>query len=205
MPMGGDWHVGFDGFAPINIEVLINVMAKQSNNNTSESFVVLLTNAQCDLHAYITYLVGNRDQARDVLQETNVVLWREASRYDGVRPFLPWAKAVAYYQVLTYLKKRSRERLIFDEDLMLLLAEADVGYHDDMQERLRMLDVCFKKLTHLQQSLMKFRYFHEWPVRRLALKFAFSEAATSMLLTRIRRQLAECICNALVEEREVGV
>lgn len=177
-------------------------MADQPHISDSESFVVLLTNAQCDLHAYIAYLVGNRDEARDVLQETNLVLWREASRYDNARPFLAWAKAVAYYQALSHLKKRSRDRLVFDEDLMLQLAEADAGHHGDMQERLRMLDVCFKKLTHVQQSVMKFRYFRNWPVRRLAVRFSFSESAASMLLTRIRRQLAACIDRSLAEERE---
>jgi RNA polymerase sigma-70 factor (ECF subfamily) len=179
-------------------------MADQANISVTESFVVLLTNAQCDLHTYIAYLVGNRDEARDVLQETNLVLWREASRYDGVRPFLAWAKAVAYYQALSHLKKRSRDRLVFDEELVLLLAESDAGHHEGMQARLRMLDVCFAKLTHLQQSVMKFRYFRNWSVRRLAARFAFSEAAGSMLLTRVRRQLAECIERSLAEEREAG-
>lgn len=159
----------------------------------SETFLVRLTGVQCDLHAYLAYLVGNREEAKDVLQETNLVLWREAARYDEDKPFLPWAKSVAYYQALSHLKKRSRSKLVFDEDMLLLLASVDERRQDDMQERLRLLDGCFDKLTGLQQSVMKFRYFHAWPIRRLAKKFAFSEAAASMLLTRVRRQLAQCI------------
>jgi len=177
-------------------------MERAENRTASETFVRRLTQVQCDLHAYITYLVGNRDEASDVLQEANVVLWREAARYDENKPFLPWAKTVAYYQALSHLKKRSRDKLVFDEDLMLLLAATDQDRHDDMQERLRLLDVCFAKLTRQQQSLLKFRYFHDWPVRRLAKRFSFSEAAASMLLTRIRRQLARCIEAARIQEAE---
>jgi RNA polymerase sigma-70 factor (ECF subfamily) len=172
------------------------------NTSMSESFLLRLTDAQCDLHAYIVYLVGDREEAKDVLQETNIVLWREASRYDENKPFLPWAKAVAYYQALSHIKKRASNKLVFDEDLLLLLATVDDRRHEDMQERLRLLDVCFEKLTRLQQSVMKFRYFHDWPVRRLARKFAFSEAAASMLLTRIRRQLALCIETAQQKEAD---
>jgi RNA polymerase sigma-70 factor (ECF subfamily) len=176
-------------------------MANANRQHTlSEAFLESLTGAQCDLHAYIAYLVGNREEAKDVLQETNLVLWREAARYDAEKPFLPWAKSVAYYQALAHLKKRSRSRLVFDEDLLLLLATADERHHDDMQERLRLLDGCFEKLTHVQQSVIRFRYFHGWSIRRLAKKFAFSEAAGSMLLTRIRRQLAQCIETKMREE-----
>lgn len=168
--------------------------------NSSESFVMRLTEAQCDLHAYIAYLVGNRDEAMDVLQETNIVLWRESARYDTDKPFIAWAKAVAYYQALAHLKKKSRDKLVFDEDLLLLLATVDERRENDMQERLRMLDVCFEKLTAFQQSVMKFRYFHGWPVKRLAKRLNASEAAASMLLTRIRRQLARCIETSLSGE-----
>ncbi len=170
-------------------------MAKvEQQASVSENFVLRLTEVQCNLHAYIAYLVGDREAAKDVLQETNVVLWREAARYDESKPFLPWAKTVAYYQALSHIKKRAHEKLVFDEDLLLLLARADEAHREDnMENRLRVLDRCFAKLTRLQQSVMKFRYFHDWPVSRLAKKFAFSEAAASMFLTRIRRQLAECV------------
>jgi RNA polymerase sigma-70 factor (ECF subfamily) len=175
-------------------------MPKPADNTVSEAFLLRLTDAQCDLHAYLTYLVGNREEAKDVLQETNIVLWREASRYDEGRPFLPWAKTVAYYQALTHIEKRARDRLVFDEDLLLLLATADERHHDGMEARLRLLDVCFNKLTRLQQSLIRFRYFHNWPVRRLAEKYAFSANSVSMLLTRIRRQLALCVEAGLKKE-----
>lgn len=166
----------------------------------SESFVIRLTEAQCDLHAYIAYLVGNRDEAMDVLQETNIILWREAARYNADKPFIAWAKSVAYYQALAHLKKKSRDRLVFDEDLLLLLATVDERRANDMQDRLRLLDICFEKLTAFQQSAMKFRYFHGWPVKRLAKRLNSSEAAASMLLTRIRRQLARCIETSLKKE-----
>lgn len=179
-------------------------MAGVKNSKVAESFVMLLTSVQYDLHTYIAYLVGNPDEAMDVLQETNLVLWREAARYDEKRPFLAWAKTVAYYQVLTHFKKRSRDRLVFDEDMVLLLAEADTGHHSGMQERLRLLDVCFKKLNQMQQAVMKWRYYRDWPVHRIAQKYDCSEASVSMLLTRTRRALAECIERSLVDKREAG-
>jgi len=175
-------------------------MDKTAINSVDESFVVLLTSAQCDLHAYVAYLLGGRDEARDVMQETNLVLWREAARYDPTRPFLPWAKSIAYYRVLTHLKKKSRERLVFDEDMVMRLAEVDAGHHDDLHDRLKLLDGCLEKLTPTQRAVIKYRYHMNWAVQQIARKFACSDAAMSMMLTRIRRALAACLKQAMNRE-----
>ena len=54
-------------------------------------FVQLLTGLQSRLYAYLCTLLVRSDDARDVLQETNVVLWKKAADYDPTRPFEPWA------------------------------------------------------------------------------------------------------------------
>lgn len=88
----------------------------------SPSFVCALTDAQFDLLAFICMLLGNRDMAQDVLQDTNLRLISHSAEYDTRRPFLPWAKAFAYNQVRTFVKKSARSRLVFDEGLVDALA-----------------------------------------------------------------------------------
>ena len=70
------------------------------------------------LFNYISYLLGNCADERDILQETHLDLWRKAGTYDVERPFLPWARAIARYQVLTFRKRQNRVRLLFDEELL---------------------------------------------------------------------------------------
>mgnify|MGYP001197265003 CR=1 FL=1 len=88
------------------------------------AFAWELTQAQGNLFVYLCALTGNADAARDVLQETNLALCREAERFDPSRPFLPWGRAVAYYQVLSWRKKQFRERLVFDDELLEDVAAA---------------------------------------------------------------------------------
>ena len=83
-----------------------------------ESFVTQLTEAQFSLFDYISFLLCDSSDARDVLQETNPDLWRKASAYDASRPFLPWARVIAHYQVLTFRKKQSRSHLLFDDEFL---------------------------------------------------------------------------------------
>lgn len=102
-------------------------------SDTSAEFISHLTAAQFALQAYITFLVGNAEDAKDILQETNQILWREAAKYDSNRPFLPWAKSVAWYQVKTFRTLKSRDRLVFDEELLARVAKS-VDEEADMNQ-----------------------------------------------------------------------
>ncbi len=53
----------------------------------SPSFVRALTDAQLDLYASICVMLGNREVAKDVLQDTNVALMKHALEYDEGRAF----------------------------------------------------------------------------------------------------------------------
>lgn len=55
-------------------------MQLRPSKNT-EAFVQLMTAHQGRLYGYILSLLGDVDQANDVLQESNVVLWRNAAEF----------------------------------------------------------------------------------------------------------------------------
>jgi RNA polymerase sigma-70 factor (ECF subfamily) len=88
----------------------------------SDRLTALITDNQRGLYLYICSLVHRTDDAMDVLQETNLALWRDAQRSLAVADFRPWAYRVAYHQVLGHRKRRSRDRLHFDESLLNQLA-----------------------------------------------------------------------------------
>lgn len=39
-------------------------------------------------------LVGNADDAADVLQDVRIAAWRSFDAYDPARPFLPWVMTI---------------------------------------------------------------------------------------------------------------
>ena len=67
------------------------------------TFVMLLTKAQFDLKLYIAALTKDLQDVEDILQETNADIWSKADTYDPSRPFLPWAKTLAKFQVLRFV------------------------------------------------------------------------------------------------------
>ncbi|MEI6714959.1 MAG: sigma factor [Verrucomicrobiota bacterium] len=60
---------------------------------------------------------------REVLQAVVVRLWEKSADWDPKTNFLPWAFAVARFTVLAHFRDQSRDRLVFDEDVVLAMAE----------------------------------------------------------------------------------
>ena len=158
----------------------------------TEKFITELTSSQMALHAYILFLVGAIDDAKDILQETNLVLWREASTYDDSRPFLPWAKRIAYFQVKTWRTKKNRSKLVFDDELLEKIA-VFADEEPDMNVMLSALERCFQKLNASQKAIVTSRYTREKSVKSIAGALRCTAASVSMLLLRVRDKLGRCV------------
>lgn len=159
----------------------------------SPSFVRALTDAQLDLFASICVMLGNRDAAKDVLQDTNVALMKHALEYDEARAFLPWAKAFAFNQARTYRKRESRSPMVFDDDLVAAVAEEVVDDTVESGRELELLETCLGKLTAAQKKLIQAHYFQRERVERIAERMTKSTISVYVQIHRIRRLLGACI------------
>jgi RNA polymerase sigma-70 factor (ECF subfamily) len=162
--------------------------------------VQLLTGTQSRLYAYICSLMGAAAGARDVLQETNLVLWDKAQEYDPARPFLPWAYRFAYLQVQAYRKKCARSRLVFDDQLVSELAEAFVRRDVDHDRRLEALEHCVGKLPGPRRQILDRRYRHGESVDQIARRLRKPPNVVAASLYRLRKTLQECIESRLTAE-----
>ncbi|HRR34831.1 MAG TPA: sigma-70 family RNA polymerase sigma factor [Kiritimatiellia bacterium] len=167
-------------------------------------FAKELTNAQFDLFAFVSMLLGNRDAAKDVLQETNVALLRHAAEYDTRCPFLPWAKAFAYNQVRAYLKRESRERLVFDDALVATVADDAREVPVENGRMMELLDLCLGRLAEAQKRLIQDRYFRRESIAAIAHRLRRSEISVYVQIHRIRRTLGACIEDRMNVERSGG-
>lgn len=159
-----------------------------------ERLVSLISSHQAVLHRYILSLLPDRGLADDVLQETSLVLWRKAAEYDETRPFLPWAMSIAWNQVRAARRDASRDRHVFDDALVDLLAQEQMAAEPDSPARLEQaLQDCLSQLPRHQQDLILSRYQPGGSVQSLASQYAKSPTAISLVLLRIRKLLEQCI------------
>lgn len=159
----------------------------------SEYFVQLLAENQNRIFGYVFSLLGDHNRAADVVQETNLVMWRKIDDFDPERSFLPWAFAVARFQVLAHLRDSKRDRLLLDGDLVEMLATESEEQASRIDEFREMLRPCLQRLTPSNRDLIERRYYRGMSVASVAEAVDRSVSAVKVALLRVRRSLAECV------------
>jgi len=170
-----------------------------SPNNT-ENLILLLTQHQEPLFRYIFSLVPCEADARDILQETSVALFRKFDQYDATRPFLPWAYRFAYLQVQKHREKSARSPLLFSEDVIDLIANERTHIEPQLDERLRLLDACLGKLTPQDKELVTSRYALHQSAEEMMRRFDMSRRTLFRNLEMLRQRLHECVTRQLQSE-----
>jgi RNA polymerase sigma-70 factor, ECF subfamily len=162
-------------------------------DSRQDEFVRLMTEHQGRLFAYILSLLGDPDAANDVLQETNVVLWRDCKEFRLGTNFKAWAFRIAHFQVMAWRQRQIRDRLVFEDDMLEVLAfaarEADEAF-DSRQQR---LTGCLEKLQPIHREMVRLRYAEGAPLQRIAENRGMTANAVMQALFRIRQSLMQCV------------
>lgn len=160
----------------------------------TERFIRHLTETQDQLYGYVHALLADSHAAQDVLQETNVVLWRKFDEFTEGTSFLAWARRVALFQIKAHRRDMSRERLLFDDALLDVIAQDAEARGPLVTARSEALEVCLAKLGEEQRELVTQRYGEAGAsLREIAQRTGKSLAAVTMALSRIRHALVECV------------
>ena len=158
-----------------------------------DAYVQQLTASQSKLRGYILASLGNYANTADVLQRTNLTLWNKAREFHPGADFLPWAIAIARYEILSFLRDHQRDRLVFSEDVAKLMLDAAVEGASDMDDRQLALRKCLKKLPHRSRELLRQRYDTSRSIKQIASDSKRSTDSIKSLFLRIRKTLERCI------------
>ncbi len=168
-----------------------------------EELAVQIAAIQPRLYGFILKRLADREQTLEVLQRTNLVLCRKAGEFQNGSSFTAWAFTIAKFQVMSWRKSAGAGRLVFTDKVHELLdrhCEADVAAVDD---RIPVLRRCLERLREGDRELIQRRYRDGEQIEPIALALTKSVDAIGMRLTRIRKQLAECVRTGLNQETAV--
>ena len=165
-----------------------------------ERFAQLLATCQRQVFLYAMSLLHNAANAEEVLQETNLVLWRKFDQYQPGTDFGRWASSIAHYEVLKQREKKLRHERLFSDAFIESLA-ADAPQRAGLLEaRRQALLECLTKLSQADRQLVTCRYQPEANTRQLAEAVGRSVQGTRRALHRIRTALAACVERTLARE-----
>ena len=154
----------------------------------------LIGSNQRRLYEYIFSLVPNYSVVDDILQETNRVLWEKRDQFKLGTNFLAWARKIAHFQTLDFLKTSKRKGwLHFDTDLTQAIARRVDEQDETRVSRTKALKECMSKLSAKDQEIVNLRYNLHLSLKEIAVEASRSEGALKQVFLRIRKQLKECI------------
>ncbi len=159
----------------------------------TEQYVGLILQVQPRIYAYILSLIADPVAAQDILQETNLVIWRKAEEFEPGTNFNAWAYRIALFQVKAARKRMMRDRLVFSDEMVNVLAPEAETQLEDIQERMNLLRRCMNLLTHKQQGLLEQRYTLGRTAGEIADELGRPVASIHQTLYRIRLALMDCV------------
>lgn len=170
------------------------------HTENSEQFVQQLTENQNRLYGYVYSLLGDHSRTADIVQETNLVLWRKINEFDPLRPFLPWAFAIARFQVMAHMRDQNRDRLLLDAELVETLSGEVEKQAENIDQLRRALRQCMQSVTSENRELIEQKYLQSMSLADVAAATNRTVGAIKVALLRVRRQLSECVERRIATE-----
>ncbi len=165
-----------------------------------DQFLRLYAEHEPSLHGFVRSLVPTRDDAREVMQEVAVALWRKFADLSSPADFRRWAFGVARMEVMAWRRDKGRDRHLFGEDAMTVIAEQSVQMTQQLDAQQEALEECLGKLPVDQRALVCAAYAPGVRIDHLAAQQGRTAMALYKILHRIRLALVACTRAALGRE-----
>jgi RNA polymerase sigma-70 factor (ECF subfamily) len=163
----------------------------------SDEFVQLFTRNQRRLYLFILSQLASTQDAEEVLQDANLVVWSKYHQFEINTNFFAWCAQIATYEILKFRQRRQREKLRFSDEFVQAVADEVLERCDELELRRSALEQCLTKLRPADRNLIKQRYQPGERGKNLAEDLGRPANSVYQSLGRIRRTLMECINRTL--------
>ena len=152
------------------------------------------------LYRYLVRQVRNEAVAEEVMNETYLAVWQNASRYEARSAAMTWMLSIAHNKAISTLRKR-REASGIDEDEANEIADVDDTPDVIAQKRDKaaLIRACVDKLGADHKSVMDLVYYQERSVAEVAEILSIPEATVKTRMFYARKKLSELLAAAGVD------
>jgi RNA polymerase sigma-70 factor, ECF subfamily len=168
----------------------------------ADEFVQLFTKWQRRLFLFILAQVPNLVEAEEILQETNLVIWRKSHTFRPGTNFYGWCCRIAVLEVFKHRERRRRSAVALSDSFLESIALEARENVEVLEERRRALLACLSRLAPADRELIRQRYAPSETGKSLARKLGRPANSVYQSLSRIRRALMECVKRRMAAEAQ---
>ncbi len=169
-------------------------LVARAREGDKEAFEAIVRATYVDSYTLAHRLVGNEEDARDVVQEAYMRAYRGLKRFRGDAQFTTWMYRITANCAATHLGRRARHRhdeLPDDAQIVDLSPDGDPeanAARSALRDRLRL---ALADLPPKLRAVVVLRDIYDLPHEAIAAELGISESAAKVRLHRARRKLRE--------------
>ena len=167
-------------------------MNSESEQKSAE-LVQLMMKYQRRIFAYIHTLVPSRSDAEDILQEASLTICEKFKDFKIGTNFYSWACQIAYWKVRAARKKFATSKVVFNQEVLDVIAETRGQMEEELDSRHHALASCLKKLNDRDRRMVLTRYESGKNVAAAAHVCGRAVQGAYKALNRIRKVLFDCV------------
>jgi RNA polymerase sigma-70 factor (ECF subfamily) len=169
------------------------------NTISTNNFNSSLKDVQSDLFYFIFSILSHRQDAEDVLQKTNLILFKKQKTFNvKLGSFKNWALNIAKFQVMAHRTDLARSKVCLSNELTDIFSLEAVDYNT-LEIKRNALNKCYKKLPKHMVEIAELRFKQDMSIKDISRSINRPIGAVSGTLYRIRENIKKCINNAYIE------
>lgn len=174
-----------------------NELVKLVQSGDTEAFNPLILKYEKKIYNLIYKRVRDRETARDLCQEVFLKAWRALPNFKNQSIFYTWLYKIAVNCCIDYIRKRNKQFVYVCEEL----PENPDGVFPILQAQLSPCEILeieelgyvIRKTVHQlppkQQRVFRLYYFHDLPIKEIAVRINKTESTVKAHLHQARRNL----------------
>lgn len=145
------------------------------------------------LTLYICTLIGNIDDAREIMTETFVKLYVKKPKYSGKSTFKTWLYSIARHTAYDFLRSKNKFQTLSDEELRDLPSKYDLEKEFDRGDEKKKLYEAINTLKPEYKQVIYLVYFEGFNNSEAAEIMKKSKKQTGELLYRAKLSLKKIL------------
>ena len=171
----------------------------------TEQYAKIIERYQGKLFAYLYRLIGNRDEAEDLLQDVFIKAYKNLRSYDSSRKFSSWIYRIAHNEAVNFIKRKSLKRFVSWEDISSTKDKLESSSNEESadgawirKESIKEVDDAINKLPIKYKQVLLLRYFSDKSYDEIGEILGKPVNTVGTLINRAKKKLSDEI--AIKEE-----
>lgn len=181
----------------IKEEVSDNELIRIIREKDTELYGEIIERYQGKLFAYLYRLIGEKEEAEDLLQDVFIKAFRNLHSYDANRKFSSWIYRIAHNEAVNHIKRKSLKRFISLDNITSTKDKLESSSPEDnaeaswiRKETGKEVDNAIKKLPLKYRQVLVLRYYSDKSYEEISEILGKPVNTVGTLIKRAKNKLA---------------